>query len=346
MSAQSISLNNVPFRYRSRWSTQSDCIRSVVNQPPTTSTAFNLPASGLYKTVFQIPNRAGAFVNLNMLQFVGNINFNITSTNGADTFTAMQPNIDYVQAMVNSYILTIGGVQVARSLNTNHNLLNLSIQENSLNNNAYAIYQNLAWTGLAAPTDRPFRMNLNYLPGEFFAKGAVPFRLDSTALCTMLPCFLSGVIQLEIYLNPPQYFVSTVAGYTPAGTLTATAALDDVHLELVYVESASLLADVKMNGWTREFLEADYVPQIQAAVGPGGNNTTQVPCSYRMTNYVLSVLQRQDDLTNLTIPMRARLASADASPFLRYQIKINGKTVSFVPLLSLICCSLLCFMCP
>jgi len=291
-------------------------------------TSFDVsPTGGITKIVFQIPNRSGSFWAANYTQFVGNITVNVTSTNGADTYALIQPQVDLTASLHDSYLLTCAGVQTARNLNMDQNLLNISIQANALDDNAYSIYGTIPYSGGVAPAPVPFRNYLNYQPKEFFAPGNVPFREVGTEQAVLVPAFLSGIIQLELYLRPADRYVSTNPAFVPLGTLTAHAHFDDVHLEILYIESPSLLQNTLKNGWVVQFDEAEYQEVFQPAVPAGARNTQNIPGSFRMSNYILSIIQRPTDATVLAVPQRNRLASPELTALQNYQIKVNSKTI-------------------
>src|SRR6266403_5829069 len=91
----------LPRRYRAKRDPTSDVSRAVVQLPPMSGgTSFDVsPTGGITKIVFQIPNRSGSFWAANYTQFVGNITVNVTSTNGADTYALIQPQVDLTASL-------------------------------------------------------------------------------------------------------------------------------------------------------------------------------------------------------------------------------------------------------
>jgi hypothetical protein len=106
--------------------------------------------------------------------------------------------------------------------------------------------------GATAPAYRAFRIALQYHDSHLFGT-ARSTKNPSDADVHAIPLWMMPKNQLDIFFDVPNNVVSRLSTYVAEGALTASYQLSNLHLETYWLQSESLAAKVKAQGWAAKF---------------------------------------------------------------------------------------------
>ena len=161
--------------------TQNIVLRPLQQQSLNVTTGEN-------KISFQMPNNKG-FLLSNLIRLSGQINFNITSTSGSDTFALLKPSVTNDLMLIDRWQLYSGSTLLAESLNPDVNMCHYNFQSNSINNLNWQQFSAQPFVvGSTAPSNRSFRTPIEVHPSEIF--GRCPSMEDQSKVDTFACNFI------------------------------------------------------------------------------------------------------------------------------------------------------------
>ena len=139
-------------------------------------------------------------------------------------------------------------------------------------------------------------------------------------------------MQLDIYFRAPNRVINYDPLYTAVGTLTPTYTLSNLRLNLLYMYSDGFYNEVSRIGWSASFRAQYWSQQPLAPLTAGSQYTLQIPSNYQSVSHLMLRIQRQADLTNMQLPLRAFQSSPELSTVTSWQVLFNSNTVFQEPL--------------
>ena len=120
----------IPAKYLSYEKKISDTRTDVIEVRPVTSPVMDMQPSGSNNMLsFNLPNNEDYFLLSDSVYLSGLIQVDITSTDAADTFALLKPEIRRIFTILQSHRFRVGGQVVDECLNSNLNLHTLECQE-------------------------------------------------------------------------------------------------------------------------------------------------------------------------------------------------------------------------
>ena len=276
---------------------------------------------------FNLPNNEDYFLLSDSVYLSGLIQVDITSTDAADTFALLKPEIPKIFTILQSHRFRVGGQVVDECLNSNLNCIHWNVKSNSLEDLQIQPYGDGSYiTGATTKAYRAFRIPLQLHDSFLFGVARASKSLNEADVHA-IPLWMMGKNQLDIYFDNPTYVVNYDPGYEPEGTLTPSYQLANLHLETYWLRSPSLSAKVRTQGWAATFRSS--LP-LSVAVQPRLAGTTlsiQIPSSYNSVSHIMAVIQRPGDLIDLAQNFRKFIGSSELGIPTSTQVRVNSVQV-------------------
>jgi len=321
----------VPAKYLSYMKSMSDASTNFIEVRPITPPFMDITGNGNNMLSFSIPNNNDQFLLSDSLYLSGFIQTTIASTDVLDTFTVLEPGIPRIFTILQQHRFKVGGQLVDECTNDNLNCLHWNCKTNSLEDLQIQPFGDGNYiAGAVAPAYRAFRIPIQQHDSFLFGTSRT-LRDPSAADVHAIPMWMLPKNQLDFFFDLPINVVSR-ANVVPAGTLTPSYQLQNLHLETYWLTSPSLAQRVKSQGWSAVFRSSLPLTLGMSPVGANTKITIQIPTAFNSVSHIMAVIQRPADLISLTNGNRKFLGSNELGIPNSTQVRVNSIQVFQEPL--------------